>query len=161
MRGTSSVRGFSSVRPISFVVVTLGLALVFAGCSSIQRQSVFTACSDGQCLRCKGTGSYRCEQCLGRGNVPCRVCKGLGTVTCMNCGGDGIVRGQKCGCALGLGPVGRQTCPGCSGTRTENCPTCRGKGMVACGKTEYHWVCRKCGAKFDYPAEQCPGCGAK
>ena len=146
------------MRQVCGLVGVLLALVVFSGCTSISRQTVLTPCSDAQCPVCRGTKTHRCEECLGRASVPCRACKGLGTVTCTNCGGDGVKNGLKCGCALGGGPVGRKMCPLCNGTRFEQCPTCRGKGMVACGTTSYVWVCRKCGARYDYPAEACTRC---
>jgi ribosomal protein L40E len=145
---------------VRVALVLLG-SIFIAGCSSISRQNTFSPCSDPQCGRCRGTKTYKCEECLGRGSTPCRGCKGTGLVKCFDCGGDGIKDGRKCGCALGLGPPGFKTCPVCNGTRFEQCRGCRGKGMVDCGSTTVAWVCRQCGARYDYSPEVCTKCGAK
>ena len=150
------------MKTLSVCLLALAAVALIAGCSTITRQTHFTPCVNPQCLKCRGTGSYKCAVCLGRGQTVCRGCHGAGHIKCFDCGGDGVrANGVKCACALGLGPVGRKLCAVCNGTGHDRCNTCRGKGMIDCGTTTYDWLCRKCGERFDYPAKVCPKCGAE
>jgi len=122
-----------------------------------------SACIDGMCAACKGTGRYllgpcpgcegtgKCPRCLGTGK--CLACHGMGLFPdtrgaeqCLSCGGTGFVDPG----APELPSLGR--CPDCKRVWREDSPHC-----WYCGFKRNH--CPSCGEPWIQGRLSCVKCG--